>query len=72
MKTTNITAFPETPAQVDAIKAVMKALNIKFELKQQESAYNPEFVKMIEKGKKQIADGKGIKMSLKEFKDLCK
>lgn len=68
-----VIAYTETPMQTDAIKAFMKALKIKFEVtKETESPYNPEFVAMIKKGQKEIAEGKGTKMSISEFKELCK
>jgi hypothetical protein len=75
MEAINITAYTEDASQIEAIKAVIKAFKIKYnisKLKKPETPYNPEFVVMIEKGKKQIAEGKGIKMSVAEFKDLCK
>ena len=51
----------------------MKSLKIRFELtKQDEKPYDPEFVAMIKKGDEEFANGKGIKMSVSEFKDLCK
>ena len=68
----NITAFTEDNSQIDAIKAVMKAFKIKFEISKVEEPYNPEFVAMIKKGDKEFAEGKGIKMSVADFKELCK
>ncbi|MRX45693.1 DUF2683 family protein [Pedobacter puniceum] len=43
---------PENKEQLAAIKAFMKALKINFEKKLGESPYNPEFVDMIKKAKK--------------------
>jgi hypothetical protein len=37
-----------------------------------DSPYDPEFVEMILQGEKDIAEGKGIKMSSDQFKTLCK
>ena len=71
MEAINIKAFTADVAQIEALKAFMKALKIKFEVSK-EKPYNPEFVAMIKKGDKQLAGGKGIKMSVTEFKDLCK
>lgn len=68
----NITAFTDDNSQIDAIKAVMKAFKIKFEISKLESPYTPEFVEMIKKGDKEFAEGKGIKMSVSDFKELCK
>jgi hypothetical protein len=51
----------------------MKALKIKFELSKEDvKPYNPEFVAMIKKGDKEFAEGKGIKISVADFKELCK
>lgn len=73
MEAINIKAYTVNTSQIDAIKAFMKALKIKFEVaKEEESPYNPEFVAKIKKGDKEFAEGKGIKMSLAEFKKLCK
>ena len=44
----------------------MAALNIKFE-KKEESPYDPEFVKKIEQGDKDILQGKTIKITLDEI-----
>lgn len=59
--------------QIIALKAFMKAMKIKFELPEEEkSPYNPEFVKEIKQSDKDFAEGKGTKMSITEFKELCK
>ncbi|MBY0245306.1 MAG: hypothetical protein K2Q03_07635 [Sphingobacteriaceae bacterium] len=69
----NIKAYTADTMQIDAIKAFMKALKIKFEVsKETEKPYNEEFVKKIKQGDKEFAEGKGIKMSVSEFKALCK
>ncbi len=73
MKAINITAYTDDASQIEALKAFMKALKIKFELsKKIDKPYNPEFVAMIKKGEKEFADDKGIKMSVADFKELCK
>jgi hypothetical protein len=66
MAAINIKAYTDNTAQVDAIKAFMKALKIKFEVAQ-ESPYNPEFVTKIQKSRKQAAEGKTVKISLDEI-----
>ena len=71
MEAINIKAFTVDTSQIQALKAFMKALKIKFELSK-EASYDPDFVAMIKKGDKQLADGKGIKMSISDFKELCK
>lgn len=61
---------PDTAEQEKALKAFGKALKIKHKVKTM--PYNAEFVDMIEKGDKDLAEGKGVKMSAEEFKALCK
>jgi hypothetical protein len=59
MEAINIKAYTDNSTQVDAIKAFMKALKIKYEVsKEAKSPYNPEFVEKILASKKQIAEGK--------------
>jgi hypothetical protein len=73
MEAINIKAYTADTSQIEAIKAFMKALKIRFELSKEDGKpYNPEFVAMIKKGEKEFAEGKGVKMSVAEFKELCK
>ena len=72
MEAINIKAYTINTSQVDAIKAFMKALKIKFELSKEEKPYDPVFVAMIEKAEKEFAENKGIRMSVDEFKLQCK
>ena len=51
MKTINIKAYTDDSSQIDALKAFMTALKIKFELTN-EKPYNPEFVNKILESKK--------------------
>ncbi|KAA5537394.1 hypothetical protein F0919_06880 [Taibaiella lutea] len=63
-----ILAHPENQEQLEAIKAFLKALKIKFESKKEEKPnYDPEFVKMLLEGKKQIEEGRGVKISLEDL-----
>lgn len=72
MKTQNVLiAHPSNANELSVIKAFLEALKIKFEVAE-ESPYNPDFVVKIKKGQKDIAEGKGIKMTIAEFKELCK
>ena len=71
METINIKAQTENLSQIEAIKAFMKALKIKFELTK-EKPYNPEFVRKIEQGDKDFRSGKGRKISVKELNGLWK
>lgn len=74
MEAINIKAYTADVSQIEAIKAFMKALKIKFELSENEKSklYNPEFVAKIKKGEEELNNGKGIKLSVAEFKNLCK
>ena len=53
------------------IKSLAKALGFEIDQKE-ESPYNPEFVKEILEADKSIKDGKGIRMTMDELKELCK
>jgi hypothetical protein len=48
---------PKSRKQLNAIKAVLKALDVTFR-KEQESPYNPEFVDRIRKSEQQFEEGK--------------
>ena len=73
METINIKVHATDSSQIDAIKAFMNSLKIKFEFtKENQSPYNPEFIKKIKQSDEEFASGKGIKMSVAEFKELCK
>jgi hypothetical protein len=72
MKTQDIfIAHPKNTQQINALKAFMQALEIKFETTK-EKPYNSEFVDMILQADKDFEKGKGIKMTANEFKALCK
>jgi len=71
MKAINIKAYPKDNTQIDAIKAFMKALKIKFEVSK-ESPYNQEFVDKINQGDKDFTDGYGEKMTIDELNSLWK
>ncbi len=58
--------YPEKKKDLQAVRAVLKALNIRFEA-QKEPEYNPIFVAEIEQSRKDIIDGKGIKMDIKDI-----
>lgn len=66
MKAINITAYTDNLQQIDAIKAFMKALKIKFEVKP-ESPYDPEFVQKIEESRKQASAGQTVKIDLDDI-----
>jgi hypothetical protein len=69
---TIIKAYTEDISQIKALKAFMKALNIKFEVSEQESPYNPAFVAMIREGENDLKEGKGIKITMDELNALWK
>lgn len=52
------------------LKALAKRLG--FEIEAQEKPYNPEFVKEILQGQKDIEEGRGIKMNIKDIDKLWK
>lgn len=52
------------------LKSLAKSLG--FEIEKEEKPYNPEFVKKILEGEKQIREGKGIKMTMEELNALWK
>ena len=70
MQTINIIAYTKDSSQIDAIKAVMNALKIKFEIT--EKSYNPEFVSMVMEADEEFKSGKSTTVSSQEFDDLWK
>jgi hypothetical protein len=57
MKTSEtLIAHPDSDDKFEALKAVLKALKIKFEITK-EKPYNPEFVAKIEKSREQYKKG---------------
>jgi hypothetical protein len=71
MEAINIKVYPTNNSQVEALKAVIKAFNIKFELVK-EKPYNPEFVEKILQGDEDFKAGKGRKVTLEELNALWK
>ncbi|KQB43227.1 hypothetical protein RCH33_753 [Flavobacterium daejeonense] len=51
------------------LKSLAKSLG--FEIVE-EKPYNPEFVKEILEAEKSIKEGRGIRMTMEELKELCK
>lgn len=54
---TTFTIHTEDKEQSNALKAVLKALKIKFEINKENKPYNPEFVAKIKESKKQHENG---------------
>jgi hypothetical protein len=69
MQIINFTAYTEDASQIEAVKAIMKALKIKFKVSKQ-IAYNPEFVAKIEKSEKDIQEGKTTRVKKEDFKEF--
>lgn len=71
MQPINITAYTKDDSQIEAVKAFMKAMKIKFEISKYKP-YNPEFVEKIIQGDKDIRAGKGRKVTVEELNSLWK
>lgn len=69
---TTFTIHTENKEQVNALKAFMKALKIKFEVGKEEVPYNSEFVAKITESRNEIKAGKGISMTVKDIDNLWK
>lgn len=64
---------PETSEQISVIKAIIKAMKIKFEVtKEEKSPYNTEFVEKIKRSQKNFKEGKGRSVTLDELDNLWK
>ena len=73
MEAINIKAYTVDNSQIEAIKAFMKALKIKFELtKNTEKPYSPDFIKKIKQGDEDLKNGKGRTVTLEELDSLWK
>lgn len=59
-------AHPKTIEEVNALKSILKALKIKFEITI-ESPYNSEFVEKIKASKQQIIEGKYTEVKRKDL-----
>ena len=57
MQTESIFIVHPTTEQVDALKAFIKALKIKFEVAASDKLYNPDFVAKIKKSKQEFERG---------------
>ena len=53
------------------LKSLAKSLGFEIEEKI-EKPYNPEFVKEILEAEQSIREGRGIRMTMEELKELCK
>jgi hypothetical protein len=70
MEAINIKAYPSDIAQIEAIKAIMKAFKIQFEITNDKKTYNPEFVAKIKESKKEIENGNSIRVKKEDLKQF--
>ena len=72
MKTQDvIIAHPQTGEEVNALKAFMKALKIKFEVSKKEALpYKSEFVAKIEASKKEFEKGEFVRVKQEDLQDF--
>ena len=52
-------------------KSLAKSLGFEI-VEKTEKPYNPEFVKEILEAEQSIKDGKGVRMTMEELRELCK
>jgi hypothetical protein len=73
MQTQNVfIAHPTNTEEVNALKAFVKALKIKFEITTAEKPYDQEFVDKILQGDEDFKAGKGKKITVDELNGLWK
>jgi hypothetical protein len=58
---------PKTNEQINALKAFMQALKIKFEVSKEEN-YKPAFVKKILESREQVKNGKVTRVEKRDLK----
>jgi hypothetical protein len=63
-------AHPQTVEQVNALKAFMQALNIKFEVAKEKGSYDSEVVAKIEESREQYKKGEFISVEKKDIKSF--
>ena len=66
MDAINFKVFPDDMSQIKAIKAVFKAIKIRFEV-EEEKTYNKEFVDRVLEAKEEITQGKGKKIAIDDL-----
>ncbi len=71
MQTGNVfIAHPSNDEQLNALKAFLKALKIKFEVTNTENPYKPEFVAKIKKSKQEFEEGKFTRVEKENLQDF--
>ncbi len=58
-------AHPTTKEQLNALKVLMKAMKIDFKVSKDN--YDPQFVAKIEQSKKDINEGKGVRIKVEDL-----
>ncbi len=66
MQAINITAFTKDSAQINAIKSMLKAFKIKYEI----GTYNPDFVEKIKKSKQEAKEGKVTRVKKEDLQNF--
>ncbi|MFN5443069.1 MAG: DUF2683 family protein [Crocinitomicaceae bacterium] len=67
---TTFTIHTDDEEQLKALKAVLKALKIKFEVGKEEKPYDSKFVSKIQKSQKQLREGKTTKISTDQLDEF--
>ena len=66
MDALNFTVYPQDEEQIKAIKAIFKALKVKFEINDKQP-YDSGFVERVLLAKEEIKQGKGVKIDTKDL-----
>lgn len=69
MEAINITAYTSDASQIEAIKAVLKAFKIQFEVTK-EMPYNPDFVAKVRKSEQEFEEGNFISLKQEDIKQF--
>ncbi len=70
MNTISIKAYPTEDNQIEALKAFLKALKIKFEEATDNKPYDKNFVNKIQKSKEEFKAGKSVRVKKDNLKNL--
>lgn len=67
---TTFTKHTDDKEQLNALKAFMKALKIKFEMNNDDKPYNAEFVAKIDESRRQAKEGKVTRVKKEDLQNL--
>ena len=70
MEAINITAYTSDVSQIEAVKAMLKAFKIKFEVTKKTEVYDPVFVTKVRKSEQEFEEGKYISIKQEDIKQL--